>query len=109
MLLSDEVKRLTFEQLLCEKDRDIWLKSFSIELGRLTQGNMHGLTSTDTIEFIYKNQVLSTKKVTYGQCARDYRPLKPKKNRVRCVVGGDKLHCFMDSGAQPLVSWNLIC
>ena len=90
---------MTLEQLLQGKDKEIWNKAQSMEIGRLAQGNIHGVTSSDTIDFICKCDVPSNEKVTYAQFVCDHRPLKPETNRVRCVVGGNKLDCFIDSGA----------
>lgn len=67
-----------------------------MELGRLAQGNDHGVKSTDTIDFIHQNEVPLNEKVTYAQFVGDERPLKPEKYCVRCVVGGDKLDCSTD-------------
>ena len=39
------------------------------------------------------------RKVTYGSCACDYRPLKDEKWRVRLVVGVDKLPYELDAGS----------
>ena len=36
----------------------IWTKSMSNELGRLAQGNIHGVTAIDTIDFIFKYEAL---------------------------------------------------
>ena len=69
-----------------------------MELGRLAQGNIHGVSVTDTIEFILKKDVPDGEKVTYAQCVCDHRPLKFEQYRVRIVVGGDKLDCDIDSG-----------
>lgn len=57
-----------------------------MEIGRLAQGNIHGVQSTDTIDFILKSQVPEKEKVTYTQFFCDYRPLKPEPHRVHCVV-----------------------
>ena len=70
-----------------------------MELGRLAQGNMHGVTSIDTIDFILQSDVPKDQKVTYAQFVCGHRPLKSEPNRVRCVVGGNKLDCDIDSGA----------
>ena len=92
-------KRMTIDKLVKGKDKDIWNKSLSMELGRLAQGNIHGVTATDTIDFISKSDVPKDEKVTYAQCVCDHRPLKTEPYRVRIVVGGDKLDCDIDSGA----------
>ena len=77
-IYNDHGERMTFEKLFKSKDGAVWSKAFSMELGRLAQGNMHGVTSTDIIEFIYQTDVPNNEKVTYGQCVCDLRPLKPK-------------------------------
>ena len=68
-------------------------------MGCLAQGNDYGVKATDTIDFIFKHQVPSTAKVTYANFVCDHRPLKPEPDRIRLVVGGDKLHYDEDSGS----------
>ena len=92
-------KRLTIDKLIKGDNKETWLRSLSMEFGRLAQGNIHGVQSTDTIDFIAYHEVPSNEKVTYAQCVCDHRPLKPEKFRVRIVVGGDKLDCHIDAGA----------
>ena len=70
-----------------------------MELGRLASGNKYGVQYTNTIDFIMFSDVPTNEKVTYAQCVCDHRPLKPEPNRVRIVVGGDKLDCSIDAGA----------
>ena len=48
-------KRETIETLLKGDMSDIWKNSVSNEFGRLTQGNKHGVTFTDTMDFIFKH------------------------------------------------------
>lgn len=71
----------------------------SMKIGRLAQENVYGVQATDTIDFITQDQVPTNNKVTYAQCVCDHRPLKPESNRVRIVVGGDKVDCTIDSGS----------
>ena len=59
--------------------------------------------STDTIDFIDRNEVPHDKKVTYGNFICDYRPLKTEKYRVRLTVGGDKLP-YPDDPGSPAAS-----
>ena len=100
MHIYDETgKKMSIDKLVNGTDKHIWIKSLSMELGRLAQGNIHGVTSTDTIDFILKQDVPLNEKVTYASCVCDHRPLKPEKYRVRIVVGGDRLDCDIDSGA----------
>ena len=52
---------------------------------------MHGVTATDTIEFVVHSAVPTGRDITYATFVCDHRPLKTEKWRVRLVVGGDKL------------------
>ena len=56
--------------------REIWEIFLSNEWGRLAQGNKHGVSSTDTIDFIHKHEVPQGRDVTYATYVLDYRPLK---------------------------------
>jgi len=67
------------------------MKVLSNEIGRLTKGNIHGLKSTDTIEFIFKSEVPNGRDINYATFVCDCRPLKDDPWRVRCVAGGDRL------------------
>ena len=71
----------------------------SNELGRLAQGNIHGVTATDTIDFIFKCEVPTSQPTTYANFVCDHRPLKTEKYRIRLVAGGDKLEYDGDPGA----------
>lgn len=98
--IYDEIgTRQIIDKLVSSTEKDTRIKRLSIELGRLAQGNIHGVLATDTIDFIYKLDVPLGDKVTYAQYVCDHRPLKPEPYRVRIVVGGDKLDCEIDSGA----------
>ena len=99
-IYDDKGKKLSIDTLLTDpKYKDIWNKSMSNELGRLAQGNKYGIKSNDAIDFIHKCEVPKEKKVTYANFVCDYRPLKSDPNRVRLVVGGDKLDYAFDSGS----------
>ena len=99
-IYDEKGKKLGMETLLTDpKYKDIWNKSMSNELGRLAQGNKYGIKSNDAIDFIYKCEVPKEKKVTYANFVCDYRPLKSDPNRVRLVVGVDKLDYAFDSGS----------
>ena len=76
-----------------------WLPAMSNEWDRLAQGNDTGVAATDTIDFIKITEVPKHKRVTYATFACDHRPLKEKKWRIRCVIGGDKLPYENDSGS----------
>ena len=75
------------------------MRSLSNEWGRLAQGNKYGVSSTDTIEFITKEQVPKGRDVTYATFVLDYRPLKEEQCWIRIVVGGDRLSYQSDAGS----------
>ena len=92
-------RKMKILDLLQGDDRVRWNKSMSNELGRLAQGNIHGVKYSDTMRFIHKDKVPPNKKVTYANFRADYRPLKPEPYRIRCVVGGDKLEYESDTAS----------
>ena len=55
--------------------------------------------STDTIDFITKEEVPKGRDITYATFVVDYRPLKSEPQRVRITVGGEKLSYNADAGA----------
>ena len=81
-------KKETIDSLLKGQNKNIWIKSLSNEWGRLAQGNIHGVRSTDIIEFIPQSKVPKNRNVTYATFVCDYRPLKDEPYRVRITVGG---------------------
>ena len=98
-IYDDNGKKLSLDDLLTGDNKDIWIRSTSNEIGRLAQGNIHGVQYTDTIEFIHKHEVPIGRAVTYANFVCDYRPLKQEQYRVRLVVGGDKLTYLEDAGS----------
>ena len=92
-------KKQSMDKLLNGPDRDIWWKAIGNEFGRLAQGIGTRVISTDTIEFIQKNEVPLGRKVTYGNFVCDHRPLKTEPYRVRLTVGGDRLEYDSDAGS----------
>ena len=52
------------------------------EIGRLAQGNKHGVKHTDTIEFIHANELPKGQPVTYAGFSSNYRPLKTETRRI---------------------------
>ena len=71
----------------------------SNEWGRLSQGNDHGIKGTDTLVYIQNKEIPKDRKLIYGSCVCDYRPLKDKKWRVRLIVGGEKLPYELDASS----------
>ena len=59
-------KKETIDSLRTGPDSVKWNRAISNEFGRLATGNKFGVESTDTIEFITKNDVPDDRKVTYG-------------------------------------------
>ena len=57
-------------------------------MGRLAQGNVHGVSSTDTLEFVYKHKVPAQRSITYATFVCDYKSLNNDQYRVRLVAGG---------------------
>ena len=92
-------KKLSIDKLLAGPDAEIWTQALSNEFGQLTKGNRAGVSWTDTMEFIRKTDVPTTKKVTYCSFVCDIKLHKQERYRVRLVVGGDKLECEYDTGA----------
>ena len=66
----------------------------------MAQENDNGVTATDAIDFIDHQDVPQQCKITYANFIADLRPLKLEPNRIRCVVGGDKLD-FMGDASSP--------
>ena len=79
----------SLDALLKGPTSEIWIKALSNEIGRLTNGNIHGVTPTQCMKFIRHNEVPKKKKVTYANFVCDHRPLKAEPWRIRLVVGGD--------------------
>ena len=89
----------TIESLLRGPDSAFWKRSLSNEWGRLAQGNKYGVSSTDTIDFISKNEVPQDRKVTYATYVLDYRPLKDEPYILRITVEGNRLVYLDDAGS----------
>ena len=81
-----------------EKYRDIWMKSFANELGRLAQG-IQDVPGTDTIDFIPHTDVQVRTTATYGRILCTYRPQKTEKHRTQLTVGGNMFICLYDVSA----------
>ena len=84
--------------------KEVWGKVVSNEFSHLAQGNVHAITSTDTIYFIPQSTVPSNAAVTYASFVRDYQLLKTEKYRCQMVVGGDQLKYPDDLSSPPAAS-----
>ena len=75
-------KSLEYRHLIkIPESKELWIKSFANELGRLAQGVVDREKGTDTIKFIKKSQVPKHKTVTYGRIVVAIRPEK-KRNTL---------------------------
>jgi hypothetical protein len=87
---------IEYKQLIANpKTQAKWTHSYGNEIGCLPQGMPGCNTGTNTIIFIRKNQVPTTraKDVTYGLIACLVQPEKlDKLNRTRLVAGGDRVN-----------------
>ena len=96
-VLDEETgQALEFRQLIKhDKYRDVYMKSFGNELGRLAQG-IRDIPGTGTITFIPFDNVPHGEVVTYGRIVVSYRPHKDEKERTRLTVGGNLIICLYD-------------
>ena len=65
-IYDENGRNMSIGDLFRGKDKENWLKSMSMELGRFVQGNKYGVKSTDTIGFFNQSEVPSIAKVTYA-------------------------------------------
>ena len=82
---------------------DIWKCTKSIEFGRLAQGNKYDVKATDMVDFISKKELPGKIIITYASFVCDHHPLKTDQNRVRLVVGGNRL-VYEDDTESPAAS-----
>ena len=63
------------------------------ELGRLTKGMLPDmLTGTETMHFIAVSEMPRKKTAAYLRVVAAEKPNKVGKRRIRCTMGGDKIH-----------------
>ena len=72
--------------------------NLSNEWGRLAKGNVNGVRSTDTFEFIFKYKVPNNGDIIYITYALDHRPFK-RTIQVQIIVGGNRLNYIDDTGS----------
>ena len=102
-IYNEHGKRESTDSLLNGKDKEIWNRAVSNEIGRLAKGNDFGVEFTETIEFICESQVPAGRDVTYASFVFDERPLKKEKYRCRICAGGDRLP-YLDDASSPATS-----
>ena len=94
-------KMLEYRDLIKGKDKIVWERGMSNELGRLAQGvgdrMPHG---TNTIKFIKYADMPKNKRPTYARIVSELRPQKPDPFRIRITAGGN-LIVYLDDKSQP--------
>ena len=71
--------------------KNVWCGDFGKGVGRLAQGIPGIVEGTDTLNFIFKNEIPADrfKDVTYARIVCKYRSEKKDPNRYRITVGGN--------------------
>jgi hypothetical protein len=87
--------------LVNPKYKELWVKSYTIELGCLAQGIPSVSNGTNTIIFIGHNDVPidRRKDVTYGRVCVNYCPEKANPNWTHLKVGGNRITYSGNCGA----------
>ena len=80
---------MEYQHLIAEpKYRKVWKPAYGKELGRLAQGLEGIVDRTNTIAFIFKNEVPADRwrDVTYGRIVANLRPEKEDPYMIRLTV-----------------------
>ena len=74
--------------------KTVWVGAFGKEMVRFDQGLPSIVEGTDTLNFIFKNEISSDrfKDITYARIVCNYRPEKKDPNQCRITVGGNLNH-----------------
>jgi hypothetical protein len=84
-------KQMEYMALMKDPDlQPLWKRGFRNEAGRLFQG-IRDIPGTDTCFFVELKNIPKDRKITKGKIVCDYKPHKKGKERVRLMVGGDRL------------------
>ena len=97
---KDTGKLEEYSALAKGSDKELWIRAYANDLGRLAQGVGNRIKGTNTIFFIPRCDVPPDKKITYGKKEVSIRPNKAEVHRVRLTVGGDKLVFDGDTATQ---------
>jgi len=100
-IYTPDSKREIVNSLITGHNKAVWIKSLSNKWGRLTQGNNRETKDMDTIDFIYKNEVLVGQAITYALFICDYHSLKEELYYIRIIVEGDHLMYYNDIDFLP--------
>ena len=92
-VINDEMgEALDYRQIIKqEKHRDVWVKSFENDPGRLAQDVYYRVKGAETIFFIlYNNIPIDRRKDwTYGHIVCNFRPQKDEHHQTQLMVGGN--------------------
>jgi hypothetical protein len=81
-----------YPELIKSSDGTHWMAAGSDEMGRLTQGNGTTMQNgTETMEFMFLQDIPKGTKITYARIVVADRPEKPNPRRVRLTIGGDRV------------------
>jgi hypothetical protein len=84
-------KQMEYMALMNDPDlQPLWKGGFSNEADRLFQG-IRDIPGTNTCFFVELTSIPKYRKITYGKIICDYKPHKKEKERIRLMVGGDRL------------------
>ena len=100
VLNKDTGKLEEYTALANGPNKDVWIRGYANDLGRLAQGVGNRISGTNTVFFISHKDIPAGRKVTYGKKEVSIRPNKTEMYRVRLTVGGDKLVFDGDTATQ---------
>ena len=102
-VLNEETGELMeYRHLIADpKYRNIWKPAYGKYFFCLAQGLPDIVDGTNTLIFIYKNEVPADrwKDVTYGRICANYRPEKSDTYHIRLTVGGNLINFPGDCGS----------
>ena len=80
--------------------RKLWSGAFGKEVGHLSQGLPSIVEGTNTVNFIFKNEIPADrfKDITYARIVCNYKPEKKEPNRCRITVGSNLNNYPSDCG-----------
>jgi hypothetical protein len=92
VICPDTVKSLEHNELLILLRYKIrWIRSTANKIARLTQGIKRGITGTNTIKFMRREDVPAGLKVTYESFVVDIKAHKEKTECIHLTLGEDKI------------------
>ena len=89
----------TIDSMITCPTKQIRNRNLSNEWNRLAQGNTRGVSSTDTLDFIYQHAESQGRDVIYATYVLNHRPLKSGPYILRITVVGNRLTYNEESGS----------